>query len=464
MLDDLTYDYSTDSNKLLEVNDNNASQTNPIDFKDKNSGNDYTYYPDGNLKSDLNKEITLIKYNYSNMPTEITFAGGDKINYIYDANGVKLKKITTSGIDILYINGVVYDKGDDGYTMSRYPIANGYLSNNNGKFVKTYQITDQVGNTRVSIRKGENGLEILNQEDYYPFGLQHKWNSTYLSENTYAEKWKFNGKEFQDEFGLDMYDYGARHYDASLGRWFVPDPMAESYYSQSTYHFSGNNPILYIDKNGMNYNPIYDEYGDFMGTDDWGLQGDAIFMNSDFFYQGMSHYDAMYYDFGYDALNHDAYSNYENHFAGLEFRPDYDGKITLSEANAWFRNGNNEPLFADMSQIDLGFVSASTFDKIGDFNGVQTLFNSEDGFVYGHIGLTYEGNQRVSSKYDTYDFNRHNIRSTAPLIKDRIWGNMKRGFRNFATVVGRIYANQHPINNHNPGYKIHFYGTSKISK
>ena len=67
------------------------------------------------------------------------------------------------------------------------------------------------------------------------------------SDNRYL----YNGK--QTDFGLDWYDYGARFYDAGLGRWFVPDPLAESYYSHSPYHFSGNNPIRFLDVNGMDY-------------------------------------------------------------------------------------------------------------------------------------------------------------------------------------------------------------------
>jgi RHS repeat-associated protein len=64
---------------------------------------------------------------------------------------------------------------------------------------------------------------------------------------------KYNSKELQTEAKLNWYDFGARFYDPVLGRWHVTDLMAESYFSQSPYHFSGNNPILFLDLNGMNY-------------------------------------------------------------------------------------------------------------------------------------------------------------------------------------------------------------------
>ncbi len=54
-----------------------------------------------------------------------------------------------------------------------------------------------------------------------------------------------------------MYDYGARFYMPDIGRWGVVDPLAEMYQPMSTYHMSGNNPIFYVDSNGMNY----DDYG-----------------------------------------------------------------------------------------------------------------------------------------------------------------------------------------------------------
>ena len=62
---------------------------------------------------------------------------------------------------------------------------------------------------------------------------------------------KYNGKEFDSKNGLNWYDYGARHYDATLGRWHVVDPLAEKYYFSSPYVYCNNNPALLIDPDGM---------------------------------------------------------------------------------------------------------------------------------------------------------------------------------------------------------------------
>uniref|UniRef100_UPI00280BEBA4 RHS repeat-associated core domain-containing protein n=1 Tax=uncultured Bacteroides sp. TaxID=162156 RepID=UPI00280BEBA4 len=78
---------------------------------------------------------------------------------------------------------------------------------------------------------------------YYPFG------GIFASTGN-IQPYKYNGKELDTKKGLNWYDYGARMYDATLGRWHVVDPMAEKYYSISPYVYCINNSIKYIDPTG----------------------------------------------------------------------------------------------------------------------------------------------------------------------------------------------------------------------
>ena len=111
--------------------------------------------------------------------------------------------------------------------------------------------TDHLGNVRVSYKKDvqNGGVTVLDENHYYPFGMRHRGvNSVKLNPDY---KYSYNGKELQNELGLNMHDYGARNYDASLGRWIVVDPAAELMRRFSPYNYVFNNPLVFIDKDGM---------------------------------------------------------------------------------------------------------------------------------------------------------------------------------------------------------------------
>lgn len=118
------------------------------------------------------------------------------------------------------------------------------------EFEVELHIRDHLGNTRGTVVRRNLQYILTSQTNYYPFGYPFyegvKTGDGSLTQNRYL----YNGKELQDDFGLNWYDYGARFYDAQLARWHVIDALSESYYPISPYAYVANNPIAFIDPDG----------------------------------------------------------------------------------------------------------------------------------------------------------------------------------------------------------------------
>ncbi|MEM8906401.1 MAG: DUF6443 domain-containing protein, partial [Bacteroidota bacterium] len=263
-IDILLYDYtltapdgtSSTSNQLQKVTDT-APQVGGVQALH----NPMAYDQAGNLIFHGGKPL-LAEYNFLNLPKKINFEydangsindGAKALHWVYDSQGNKLQKQ-------VIVDGNVIEKRD-------YLGGIEFLNDNleavyhaEGRWVaglQTYTIRDHLGNSRVNfadlnddgeLTVGGPDSEVLQENHYYPFGMnmEGEWAAQIGPEN----KYQYNGKELNEDYGLDWLDYGWRNYDSAIGRWNRFDRLSEEYYPMTPYQYGANNPIKFIDVNG----------------------------------------------------------------------------------------------------------------------------------------------------------------------------------------------------------------------
>ena len=272
LIDDLTLTYN--GNQLQSVQDDATYPVygNGMEFKDgANQSVEYLYDKNGNLHKDLNKNIYAIEYNLLNLPSQVIFVDGNVIEYEYGSDGRKLRTAhVINGVTSItdYCGNAIYEDG----SLKMLLNSAGYMSFPDKKF--HFYLKDHLGNVRVVADRDGNVKEA---NSYYPFG-------GLFTTAADIQPYKFNGKELDRKNGLDWYDYGARMYDAVLGRWHAVDPMSEKYYSWSPYTYCKNNPVLRIDLDGKD-DYVISRSGRLFNKTPIGMRGksstDNLYLSSD---------------------------------------------------------------------------------------------------------------------------------------------------------------------------------------
>ncbi|MGE8431245.1 DUF6443 domain-containing protein [Chryseobacterium joostei] len=286
LVDNLEYKYT--GNRLNQVIE---SAMNDTGYEGGNNMIDYD--ANGNMINMLDKGINPIAYNYLNLPNSYSIENKSfgltmyiGLNYLYRADGTKLRKVyssrpvrgLTSYTTTDYLDGFQYSHREGGgicitcrtesafeeqaygklgkifpdlgekptWKLEFVPTSEGFYSFTENRYI--YQYKDHLGNARVSFAKNSAGvLEVTDTNNYYPFGLNHISGMFGLSNFGALYSYKYNGKELQES---GMYDYGARFYMPDLAKWGSIDPQAEKMTSNSPYNYAFNNPMRFIDPDG----------------------------------------------------------------------------------------------------------------------------------------------------------------------------------------------------------------------
>lgn len=276
VIDNLTYSYN--GNQLNDIYDAVSDQHYDGAFEFKNNAvslplgaPEYGYDGCGSMTHDLNRGIAKIDYDLLGNPKRVQFFNGNVTEYVYSADGRRLKtthRTAVSGIDVslgqvhtltasetmskdstVYYGDFIYDNN----VFKQYNFADGYSSGVGSARYYHYYIRDHQGNNRV-VATYNGTIEQTNH--YYPYG-----GILSQSTNQGVQKYKYNEKELERMHGLDLYDYGARQQDPTIGMFTSMDPLCEKYYHISPYVHCAGNPIRYVDP-----------YGEYIAMYDCGVQ------------------------------------------------------------------------------------------------------------------------------------------------------------------------------------------------
>ncbi|MCK4259207.1 MAG: hypothetical protein KAX49_09520 [Halanaerobiales bacterium] len=219
----------------------------------------YTYDYNGNL---IRQEVTSYGdyyyfdyvYNELNQLVEIKKNGSLIAEYCYDHGGLRYKKVdNVTNKTTIYVYGTGYEPiYEEIYSNSNLGIPLNKISylSMGGKRIaraednsKSYYFADHLGSTRIVMDESGN----CTYSEYKPFG------SDFVSSN---ERYKFTGKEDDGVTGLQYFN--ARYYDPGVGRFISEDFVKQGY---NWYLYSGNNPVVNADKNGLWFDTFFDIAG-----------------------------------------------------------------------------------------------------------------------------------------------------------------------------------------------------------
>jgi RHS repeat-associated protein len=259
--------------KLTSITESSADTT---DGYYKAQAGTYNYTQDGSMKSDGNKNLTLA-YNPLGLIAKANTNGAIN-DYLYTASGQKLS-MSSGGTTYSYRGGIVYASTNTTDQIEQIATAEGRwlpkeaLSSFKADGTKSvaakygryeFMMKDHLGNNRLAFRciEIENATAITQaypaivtaeyQYDAWGLSIENQMMASSFTAQfgkfAATNRYKYNDKEYISDSKL--YDYGARHYDPVVGRWWAVDPLAEDYQDFSPYNFVENNPLRFIDPDG----------------------------------------------------------------------------------------------------------------------------------------------------------------------------------------------------------------------